>query len=248
MLVLIAPLTLIIGVSLGATGYGGFIVPILLVVIMDMDPRAAVAHGLISFLPAGVIGALLHWRQGNRPSWSILALLCLGTLPGIEIGRLISTALPDRLLQLLVAVLVAAAGLSLVIPRPTTSRPAHREHRSVMIIAALLAGVLAGAVSVVAGVGGPLITVPMLMSIGLEAGPVVAAALLNSVFNAALAPAALARAVHFDWTVLLIITAGQLAGIPVGVWLHHKIGDRLRPAIAIMAVSSSCWLAATAFQ
>lgn len=244
-LVVLAALVLVIGVSLGATGYGGFIVPILLVVLMGLDARTAVAHGLLSFVLPGLVGAWLYWRRRNRPSWKVVGLLCLGTVPGIWLGRMISLALPDLLLQVLVAVVVGAAGASLIIRRiakGSSPRPRNEPRQRVVIIASLLAGLLAGIVSVVAGVGGPLVTVPVLLGLGLEIAPVVGAALMNSVFNVVLGAGALADLVHVDWTILVVITAAQLVGMPIGSWLHGKIGHRLEPVIALMAIGSGCWL------
>lgn len=272
-MILLAALVLIIGVSLGATGYGGFIIPILLVVITGTDSRSAVAVGLISFLPSGIAGTLLHWRHGSRPNWMIVALICAGALPGIWIGRVVSHALPEVLLRVLVAALVAAAGLSLFIRRLGTGLvarrrrevvaaletddritrdrqqhvAAHRDRgglpqRRVTILLTLFSGVLAGTASVIAGVGGPLITVPILLALRLKPGPVVAAALASSIFSAALGAAALGSLIDLDRSTLAIITAAQLAGIPVGVWLHRRIGDRLEPVVAIMAIASSLWL------
>lgn len=246
MLVLVAILVLIIGVSLGATGYGGFIVPMLLVVLLEMDARTAVAHGLASFVLPGLLGAWLYWRRRNRPSWKLIGLLCLGTAPGVGLGRAASLALDDRLLTVLVALVVAAAGAWLLIrrrsPAPAYGKP--RAQRPLVTGLVLAAGVTAGMISVVAGVGGPLVTVPVLLALGLELGAVVGAALASSVFNVVLAAGALTDVVQFDWRILVVITAAQLIGIPVGAWVHGKIGNRLEPVIAVVAVGSGCWLMA----
>lgn len=243
MLALVAALVLLIGISVGVSGYGGFLVPILLVVVLGMDPRSAVAHGLISFVVPGLIGAWLYWRKQNRPSMRVVLALCAGTVPGVLVGRVISVALPEVVLQVLVALLVAAAGISMLVRRRRAARtPGAAVSRSRLAVAAVIAGFLAGIVSVLAGVGGPLVTVPVLVAMGAELAPAVGAALLNSVFNVALGAGALADLVHIDWPVLVVITLAQLVGMPIGAWLHDRIGGRLVPVITVMALASSAWL------
>lgn len=243
MIALVGALVLLIGVSVGVSGYGGFLVPILLVVALGMDPRSAVAHGLLSFILPGLVGAWLYWRKQQRPSLRIVLALCAGTVPGVLAGRLISAALSDLVLQVLVALLVAAAGLSMFLRRRRATRePAVAVRPRRLAGAAAGAGFLAGIASVLAGVGGPLVTVPVLVAMGAELAPAVGASLLASVVNVALGAGALSGLVQVDWPVLIVITVTQLAGMPIGAWLHDRIGRRLVPVITVMALAASAWL------
>jgi len=239
-LLLIAALVLAIGVSLGLSGYGGFLVPALLVAVLHLATRDAVATGLLSFVLPGVLGAWLYWRQENRPSWYLTLLLCLGTVPGVLVGRLVSVSVADVTLQVLLGAVVIASGLFLLLRRRPPAGPpppgGPRRLPARLVPAVLGAGFLGGLAAVVAGVGGPLVTVPILMSFGLDLAPLVGAALLNSVVVSLLGAASLLGAVHVDPLVLAVVTLAQLAGVPVGVWLQRRVRPaRLVPVIAVVS-------------
>ncbi len=251
-LILVAVLVLGIGISLGISGLGGFLVPALLVAVLGMDSTTAVAHGLISFVVPGVIGTWLYWRKDDRPSWQVAGLLCLGTVPGLLLGRLISRTASPTVLQAILALLVLGSGIALLAqqwrtrhrppdPRPTGQAPVIRP--AVIIPTAASAGLFGGLATVLAGVGGPLITVPALIAIGLEVTPVVGAALLNSVFGVALGALALVGSVRLDPVVLIVITGAQLIGVPLGArWQDRLPPGRLIPVIAIAAMITAGWL------
>jgi uncharacterized protein len=242
-LILVAVLVLAIGVSLGLSGYGGFLIPALLVAVLHMGTRDAVAHGLLSFVCPGIVGAWLYWRQENRPSWYLTLLLCAGTVPGVLIGRQVSVSVANVTLQLVLGVVVLVSGLTLFLRRRPGAGPAasgavgrtagRRELPGRLAIVVAVAGFLGGLAAVVAGVGGPLITVPILISFGLELAPLVGAALLNSVVVSLLGAASLIGAVSIDPLALAVVTVAQLSGVPVGVWLQRRVkAARLLPIIA----------------
>jgi uncharacterized membrane protein YfcA len=258
-LVLIAALVLAIGVSLGLSGYGGFLIPALLVAVLHMGTRDAVAHGLLSFILPGVVGAWLYWRQVNRPSWYLTLLLCAATVPGVLVGRQVSVSVANVTLQLVLGVVVLLSGLALFLrPRsgagPAASddaRPPSGRRRLPGRLAPVVAvaGFLGGLAAVVAGVGGPLITVPFLMSFGLELAPLVGAALLNSVVVSLLGAASLIGAVSIHPLTLTVVTAAQLAGVPVGVRLQRRVmPSRLLPIIAAVSALTGAGLVYSALN
>lgn len=242
---LVAVLVLAIGVSLGISGYGGFLIPALLVAVLHMGTRDAVAHALVSFILPGMVGAYLYWRRENRPSWSLALWLCVGTVPGTLAGRAVSVSVADVVLQIVLGLVVLVAGLALLVPRRATAGGASSigtrlPARFVPVV--LLAGFLGGVAAVVAGVGGPLVTVPILMSVGVELAPLVGAALLNSVVVAAFGAVSLLTAVTIDPLVLATITTAQVAGVPLGVWLQRRV----RPSLLIPVIASAAVLAGVA--
>ena len=244
-LVLIAVLVFGIGVSLGVSGLGGFLVPALLVAVLAMDPATAVAHGLISFVIPGIIGSWMYWRKDNRPSWWVTILLCVGTVPGLLLGRWISVTASQQSLQVILASIVLASGIILLLQRrrPKSAAPERIPGPRVVAPAATGAGILGGVSTVLAGVGGPLITVPVLIALGLELTPVVGAGLLNSVFGVALGAVSLVGTVHLQPVVLAVITGAQLIGVPVGARLQDRMdARRLVPIIASAAVATALWL------
>src|SRR3990170_4539140 len=67
-LAVLAAATLALGVCLGVSGYGGFLVPPLLVWLAGFDdPSRAVAHALIAAAAPSLLGAALYRRHHRTP-------------------------------------------------------------------------------------------------------------------------------------------------------------------------------------
>lgn len=246
-LALVALATLALGVCLGVSGYGGFLVPPLLVWLAGFDdPTRAVAHALIAAAAPSLLGAVLYRRNHRTPRLLVLAL-CVGTVPGIVVGRWLAAAAPEVLLHVLIGVAVLLAGIAVIARRPrpdqaaaagpaSGDREGSRPSRRV-VPAALGAGVLSGVAGVVVGVGGPLVTTPVLLSGGIPLAAAVGAGLANSVVVCVLGAASLLDQVTLDPWVLLATAFPQLVGVAVGVRLHTRVGTTmLTRAVAAIAL------------
>lgn len=239
-LAIIVVLTLGIGISLGMSGYGGFLIPAMLVGFMGMGARDSVANSLWSFVLPGVLGAILYSRKDRFRGWSLPVLLCVGTVPGTLLGRVLSVSLSETLLQIILGSVVLAAGLSLFRRRrihaaATPSRDANAllTWRSLVVVGA---GAFGGLAAVLTGVGGPLITVPILLVLGIEMNKVVGAALINSVVVSLLGAASLSNIATVNPGIVVAITIPQLVGVPIGVWLQHRMTSvRTVPIIAALS-------------
>jgi uncharacterized membrane protein YfcA len=245
-LALLALLVLAIGVSLGLSGVGGFLVAPLLVALAGVQPRDAVTGALITFVPAGLLGAVLSRRLPVAGS-GVAAALCLGTAAGVAIGREISLSLGERTLQRLLAAAVAAGGLALLAAAPRVGAEAAAggaRPRPLRVPLVAAVGCPAGVLTVLAGVGGPLVTVPALVVLGVETQAAVGIALLASVVGAALGALALApTAGDLDWPVLVFVLAAQLAGIAAGARLRATVpAARLTRLVAVTALVAAGWL------
>lgn len=250
-LLLLATATLALGVCLGISGYGGFLVPPLLVWLAGFDdPSRAVAHALVAATVPSLLGAVLY-RRNHRTPWALVVALCAGTVPGVLLGRWLTGAASDVLLHLLLGAAVLAAGIALVArrgspavaataepdaePGPEAEPPRPARH---LVPTALGAGVLSGIAGVVVGVGGPLVTTPVLLSSGIPLSTAVGAGLANSVVVCVLGAASLLDRVSLDAAVLLATALPQLVGVLVGVRLHPRVRTslltRLVAALAVV--------------
>jgi uncharacterized protein len=249
-LALLAAATLVLGVCLGVSGYGGFLVPPLLIWLAGFDdPSRAVAHALIAAAGPSLLGAVLY-RRNHRTPRSLLIALCAGTVPGILAGRWLAEVASDVLLHVLIGVAVLLAGVAVVArrPRPGLTQgvgadpddPVDREGRQPgrrAIPAALGAGGLSGVAGVVVGVGGPLVTTPVLLSTGIPLAAAVGAGLANSVVVCLLGAASLLDRVTLDPVVLLATALPQLLGVFIGVRLHPRVGTTvLTRTVAAVAI------------
>jgi uncharacterized membrane protein YfcA len=249
-LLLLALATLALGVCLGVSGYGGFLVPPLLVWLVGVDdPSSAVAHALLAAAVPSLLGAALY-RRNHRTPRLLTAVLCVGTVPGIVAGRWLAGVASDVLLHGLIGLAVLLAGIALVARRPgrrdrveAAPGPAPDRPRREVLPAALGAGVLSGVAGVVVGVGGPLVTTPVLLASGLPLTAAVGAGLANSVVVCVLGAASLLDEVSLDAGVLVATALPQLVGVLIGVRLHTRVGTTLLTRV----VASVAVVVGTAF-
>jgi len=230
-MVLLATATLALGVSLGLSGYGGFLVPPLLVWLCGFDdPRRAVAHALVAALVPALLGAHLYHRR-HPTSLLLVGVLCAGTVPGVLAGRWLTGALPATWLHVLIGLAVLAAGLAILAPLPHRAgtdplrgADAHGRLRQPWLVAVgLTAGILSGVAGVVVGVGGPLVTTPVLMACGVALAPAVGAGLTNSVVVSLLGAGSLLDQVTLDPVVVLVTAVPQLVGVVIGIRLQPRV-------------------------
>lgn len=243
MIAVLAILVLLIGVSLGVSGIGGFLIPPLLVVTLGLGSRDAVATALISFIPSGLIGAFLYRRRNQFNSRLALAL-SFGTIPGVLIGRQISLSTGEVTLErILAATLVIAAVLLVRKPR---LRPPSAQRTSTTVelfLVTALVGCGSGILTVLVGVGGPLIAVPALLLLEVDVAAAVGAALLSSVVGSSLGALVLLPVVHVDPGVLSLISVAQVIGVVAGVMLRSRIPSNWLPLlIAAAALVAAGWM------
>ena len=243
MIAVVAILVLLIGVSLGVSGIGGFLIPPLLVVTLGLGSRDAVATALISFIPSGLIGTFLYQRR-DRFSGRLALALSSGTLPGVLVGRQISLSTGEVTLErTLAAALMIGAAFLVRKPRlrpPSAQRSATTAPRFLVVA---LIGCGAGVLTVLAGVGGPLIAVPALILLGVDVAAAVGAALLSSVVGSSFGALALLPVVQVDPGVLALTSVPQVVGVVAGVMLRSRIpSSRLPLLIAAAAVVTAVWI------
>jgi uncharacterized protein len=237
-LLLLAAATLLLGVCVGMSGYGGFLVPPLLVWLAAFDdPRRAVAHALVAASVPALLGAILY-RRRHRIPLLLVVVLCAGTVPGIVAGKALTSVVPATGLQVLIGAAVLAAGLLLLV-RPAGAEPATSTSRPGWLVPLTLgAGVLSGVAGVVVGVGGPLVTTPLLLAGGVALAPAVGAGLANSVLVCLLGAGSLLTDVTLDATVVVVTAVPQLVGVVLGVWLHPRVDavslTRVVSAVAVV--------------
>src|SRR5699024_8965997 len=118
---------LLLGTSVGATGYGGFLIPVALVATLGLLPTVAVYHALLGAVIPTVLAAALYLRSPtNRPRGDLIAWLSVGTVPGVALGRWLTAVVDSTALTVVLGVVVVLAG-ALVLAQ-TRSRRSDVPH------------------------------------------------------------------------------------------------------------------------
>ena len=256
-----------VGLSLGLTGGGGsiFAVP-LLVYGLGLRPREAIGASLAAVGATALAGAIQRLRSGQVEIQTGLLFAAAGML-GTPMGAWLGGRLPESLLLVLFAALmiIVAARMWLMATRqpeetrvvraagappeiagqgPTCRRdPSGRlamtsRCAAVLVAAGLVAGVLSG----LFGVGGGFVIVPALvLTSGMEIHRAVATSLLViALVSGAGVASHLAAGRPLPWGLTGLFVAGGLVGMGLGTLLAGRISGPVLQiifALAMLAVA-----------
>jgi uncharacterized membrane protein YfcA len=115
----LAKWTVISGVLLGtlvtisSIGAGAVGATLLVLLYPHLKPAEIAGTDIAYAVPLTAIAALGHWWIGSI-NWELLAMLLLGSLPGITIGSLAAKAVPEKFLRILLACTLTGVAAKLV--------------------------------------------------------------------------------------------------------------------------------------
>lgn len=228
-------IALLVGALIGTVGVGGILLIPALAALCGLPTHAAMGTALFSFIFTGLLGTWLYQRHGSI-DWGITVPVCLGALAGGYPGALANAAASGRVLDLLLGAVIIFAGLYALFPatRALLRFPAAGRGR---ILALLALGCSVGFGSGLTGVGGPVLSVPLMVIFGFAPLTAIAtsqviqitAAFSGSIGNLAHGFVALDTAA---W-----VTLAELAGVAVGAWLAHTVSQHaLKRLIAVVCI------------
>lgn len=249
-----------IGIVVGLTGMGGgaLMTPVL-VLFFNIPPLTAVSSDLVAAAVMKPVGTFVHLRRGTV-HLGLVKWLCLGSIPGAFSGVFIARSLghgqrvQDIIrLALGVALLLAAAGLTLRAYMRVLERARHRDGRAAplrqgppsvrlrplpTVALGLLGGIVVGMTSV--GSGSLIIIALMLLYPNLTASQLVGTDLAQAV--PLVASAALGHILFGDFK--LELTTSLLVGCIPGVWVGAQLSARapgglVRRALAFVLLASA---------
>ncbi|MFP2961615.1 sulfite exporter TauE/SafE family protein [Myxococcus sp. 1LA] len=235
--------SLLVGVLLSLLGGGGSILTVpLLVYVLDVEPRTAIAMSLVVVGVTSASGAVLHAREG-RVHWRTALLFGTGGMGGAFLGGQLNPYLaPDVLLLLFACVMVAAAVAML---RRRDAEPLANSAPVLPVPRVLAQGATVGALSGLVGAGGGFLIVPALTLAGL---PTPAAAATSLVVIALQCAAGLTGHLgHLDlpWMLTGEILLAAMAGSVLGGRLAgHVPPAMLRKGFAVFVLATACFLMA----
>lgn len=217
---------------------GGIIMVPTMHYVLGFEWHEATALSLLAIATMTPTAVFQHVRRG-AVSWRIGGLLAVGGVAGVAVGTWLESRVAVAWLKLAFALLMVVAGHRMV------AGPAHaRFHTShAAMLVALGAG--AGVASKLLGIGGGLITVPVLALFGTPIHLAVGSSLVPVFSNAAFASAGnLAGGASLWWG--LALAAGGLAGIPLGARTAHALAaKRLKLAFAVALVAAALYVGGT---
>ncbi len=153
-----------VGMLAGLTGVGGgvFLVP-LLVGVLYLSQYEAHGTSLAVIFPLALAGAIMYGVMGHF-KWDLFLLLSLGGSIGAFSGARLMTYVPERRLQWVFGLFLICVGVVMVLSRSADSA-VSTEHgfRAWQYFGFIVAGLAAGLLSGILGVGGGVVLIPMMV-------------------------------------------------------------------------------------
>lgn len=100
-------------VTVSSIGAGAIGATLLVLLYPRLSPAEIAGTDIAYAVPLTAIAAFGHWWLGSI-DWELLAMLLLGSVPGITIGSLAARAVPERILRVLLATTLTGVAAKLV--------------------------------------------------------------------------------------------------------------------------------------
>lgn len=239
MIIVIA--NLIIGVSIGISGIGGFFLPVIYTAILNMSLSDALMLSFCAFIVSGIVGSVSYGKLGYI-KYKFALILGIGCFVGAVIGVNLSTILPKDLVKTLLYCMVLLAGISLLVDKKERDKEVTLLNNKFFLI---VLGICIGIVCSITGAGGALILVPLLAMLGMPIKFAVGISILESVFIAI--PSSFGYFVQSGiQNVFLLILAAVFChgiGVFIGSKIAYKVNQKvLKTCIAYLSIVSAIYL------
>lgn len=221
-------------------GGGLFAVP-LFHYVFKLELRRAVATSLCLVFATALgssVAEALHAESALR--LRLVAPLVVGALLGAQFGFFVSRRLSARVLKMVFAVVMSAAGLRLALAGGAVGGPGTGalEIGLAEVTATLCIGLVAGTIAPLLGIGGGLVVVPGVLLFVPDAGMLGAraASLAVAVFTALRSMQLYRREGAIDRVLAPWTIGGALVGAVIGVQLVHLEGVAAIGRVALGAL------------
>ena len=230
MSVLLIAICLIVGTLIGAVGIGGVLLVPSLAFLADIEVHRAIPACMFSYLATGAVAAFVFARHGSI-QWSNVGWLCLGAVPAAFLGATALLSIPAEVVKALIAILMLTAGWDALRTRRKDTTGDVQISPAVLICM----GGVTGFGSSITGTGGPLVLVPLAMTLGV---PVLTAVGLSQAVQVPIATFASIgnwTEGNLDISLGMAIAVSMVVGTLVGASLiHHLPLERVKKGVAIL--------------
>ena len=230
----LAGVALTVGIAIGAVGIGGVLLIPALEVLSPLSLRPAMATALFTFIFTGLVGTVAFQRRGSI-DWRVTMPLCGGGALFGFAGAWVNARVATSGLALVLSLLILAAGVFALRGNGNEAGASPARHRSALLVFGV--GSITGFGSGLTGVGGPALSVPMMVLLGFPALTSIAASQVIQVLAAASGSVANLLHGQVDFRLAAGLTLFEVAGVWFGTRLAHAVDPRvLRRAVALLCI------------
>jgi uncharacterized membrane protein YfcA len=241
MLYLAAVLAALIGITLGLLGGGGSILTLpMLVYVVKLDSREAIASSLFVVGLTSLVGMVAHAREG-RVSFRVGTLFGVAGMAGAYAGGRLAHFVPATLLMLGFASMMLLTSVGMLRGRKAGPSGASGD---LALGKAVALGLAVGAISGLVGAGGGFLVVPALSLLGgLPMPRAIATSLMVIAMQSLAGFAGHVVTVTLHWPLLGTVTSACVAGSLVGIRLAKNANpETLRKAFGWLVLGMGVFL------
>ncbi|MDD4701369.1 MAG: sulfite exporter TauE/SafE family protein [Desulfovibrio sp.] len=215
--IILYTVSMLVGFLVGITGVGGILIPPALILFSGQEVHMAMGTALASFMPVGLVGTIMYRRLGHI-DWRKALPYMAGSLAAWP-GAMLNGMLPAGPLVALLSCIIIFSGLcALRPPKPGNGSVFWQSGMGFFCIGAVTA-LLAG----LTGAGGPVVSIPWMIIVGVPPMVAVGLAMPYQVTTAFFGTIGNVAEGHVDFTILPYICLMALAGLLAGVAVARRI-------------------------
>jgi hypothetical protein len=226
------------GIGITAIGPGGVLATVGLFLVSGLSPAAVAGTAIVTHVATGALGSLAYLRSGQlrEPETRRIArVLAITAAVGTPVGVFINFVVPGRLFGVFLAVFLLIVAVLVWFRAPPGTDAGTHPRPSAGSLACLGLGVAVA--SGMFGVGGPLLTVPLLVLTGTPVLTALAAAQVQSVIVASVGTLGYLSRGAIDWQLSLAVGIPELCGVLIGWKIARVTPPRYLKRAMIIALA-----------
>jgi uncharacterized membrane protein YfcA len=235
-----------VGMLIGAVGIGGILLIPALTAFAGLGIHEAMATALFTFTFTGITGTVMFQRRGSI-DWRITAPVCAGALPFAFVGAWLNSHSRPTMLALLLAAVIIFAGIYTLAAWRGMRDPAFCANQRLQRALLVSIGAVSGLGSGWTGVGGPALSVPLMVLFGFPALPSIGASQVIQIIAALSGTLGNLNFGTVNFPVAAAVTVLEIAGVFVGARIVHAVSPGpLKRYVAWLCIGVGTFLVARA--
>lgn len=225
------------GVGISSVGPGGVLPTIGLFGLTTLDPAAVAGTAIVAHIATGIVGTGAYARSGHLRDPGVrrvAILLAAAAVVGTPLGILVNDRISATVFAWVLAAFAVGAAVTILRSERRRSDAMAGGRQPVGVAAArpravLLVGIgmVVAAASGIAGLGGPMLAVPILVTMRFVMVDALAVAQVQSIVIASVGTIGYAAAGAIDWRLAAIVGIPQAFGVVVGWKIARTVPHRI---------------------
>jgi uncharacterized protein len=247
----LAAVALVAGIGIAALGPGGVLVTIGLFVFTSLSPAEVAGTAILTHVGTGLLGTSVYVKSGQlrQPLTRRTAtILAAGAVVGAPVGVLINSAISRGTFSVLLGIAVGTIGVVVWVRERrrgiAVGQPSEDRHPELHVALVAVLGFGVAVAGGLFGIGGPLLSVPLLVVVGVPVLAALGAAQAQSVVIATVGTLGYLVQGAISWPLALLVGVPELVGVMIGWRIAHRVPARaLTLTLAMILVALAPYLA-----